>query len=100
MSKKTIITILAVAALAVGGYLLFNQQPSERSAGENEQLLADVDYLLDESIASEINDALDEMILSGFLDKEALAAESSDIDSLSGFEPPAEIGQYLNETTE
>lgn len=77
-----------------------DKQPSERSAGEEEQLLADVDYLLDYSVVNEINDALNEMLLSGFLDKEALAAESAEIDSLTGFESPVEIGQYLNEATE
>lgn len=96
MSKNTIITILILAVLAIGGYLLLTSAPAPVSV-EEEESLADVDYLLDNSVFEDINDALTDVLSLVSLDKQALAAEAGDLENIGGFEYPAEIDQYLNE---
>lgn len=98
MSKNIILTILILIAVVVGAYLLLSYKAPGLS--DEEQLLSDADYLLDDSIFNEVNDALNDVLLTGFLDKEALAAEEAQLDLLAGFEVPSEIDQYLNEVAQ
>lgn len=96
MNIKNIITILVVVALAVGAYWLLTSYQAGGRYPE-EQALNDADYLLDNSVDQSVNDALNDVLLTGFLDKEALAAEASQLDLLTNADSPSEVDQSLAE---
>lgn len=91
-----LIWIIALAVVLVGGYLLLS---GPRVTSE-EQILADVGYLLDDSVQIEISDALSDAILASVLDKEALAAEASQLNNLPSAEPISGLDQYMKEASQ
>lgn len=93
MSKTFIWVGLIVAVLVVGYLVFYGGQQS--AAGE--QSLSDVEYLLDTSVLNEVNAALNEVLLSGGLDKVALAMEADELGNLPSYAPLNELDQYFVE---
>lgn len=87
---------MVVIVLAVGAYWLLTGYQA-RGRYPEAQALNDADYLLDNSVDQSVNDGLNDVLLTGFLDKEALAAEASQLDLLTNIDSPTEVDQSLAE---
>lgn len=97
MKIKTIVWVVVVAAALIAVYLLLG---GGREAVVEEQLLGDVEYLLDDSVSGEVNEALNDALLGVALDKEALAGELSQLDTLPEFSSIEEVEQALVEISQ
>lgn len=98
---KKILILVAVAAIAGVGYMLYSTYYSVSNDLQVEEgSVNDLDYLLDDSVNTEIDSALNEALLLNTLDVQDLANEAAEIDSLSEFDAPVEVDQYLTEASQ
>ncbi|GEM_PF-2701185 len=97
MSKKNIIVLILVVLAAVAYWLISSYS---LPVVPGEQSLSDAEYLLDDSVLNDVADAINDVLLSGSLDSEALAAEASQLDSLPDTSFLDEADQVLSEVSQ
>lgn len=99
---KKLLILVALAAIAGVGYMLYTTyySVSDNDLKVEEKSVDDLDFLLDDAVNKEIDSALNEALLLNTLDVQELADEAAEIDSLSEFDAPVEIDQYLSEASQ
>ena len=97
MNKKLLVLLVAAAVAVVAYWLLSGYS---RPAAPEEQAVRDAEYLLDDSALDDVVDALNDVLLGGSLNSEALAAEASQLESLPDTSVLNETDQLFGEVSQ